>query len=460
MNKNRITLINISSTIILQGLAFVSGPVFSAALGTTNYGIAAVYLTWVQLASTIFSLQAVGMLAAAKVNFQDEDQEKYQSSVFSLATISYLCFSVITIVVLALLSKWLEINIIMVLFGLAQGWGLYCVSSMNEKFTYEFKAGRNFLLSVATSVLTIGVSLLLVYSFPPEKNYWGRIIGQSSVYTIIGIILFIYILTKGRTIYNKEYWKFTIPLTIPTIFHLLAYIVLNQSDKVMLQNMVDNSTAGVYALACTFSNLLISIYHAFNNSWVPYYYEYTKHNQIDRIHEHSKNYIELFTILTIGFMFLSKEVFHIYADGDFWAGTEMIPLFSIGNYFVFLYSFAVNFEFYNKKTKTIALGTSLAAVSNIILNFILIYVCGMLGAVIATALSHGLQFGFHYLSAMRIKTMDFPYHIKDFLPGFASVCLAATICFVTQNMWFIRWGIGAILGIYLLSKIIRRREIF
>lgn len=460
MNNNRTTLINISSTIILQGLAFVSGPVFSAALGTNNYGIAAVYLTWVQLASTIFSLQAVGMLAAARVNFPDEDQEKYQSSVFSLATISYICFSVITIVVLLIISKWFESNIIMVLLGLAQGWGLYCVSSMNGKFTYEFKAGRNFILSVVTSVLTIGVSLILIYFFPPEINYWGRIIGQSSVYTIIGIVLLIYILTKGKTVYNKEYWKFTLPLTIPTIFHLLAYIVLNQSDKVMLQNLVDNSTAGVYALACTFSNLLISIYHAFNNSWVPYYYEYTKHNKIDKIHKHSKNYIELFTILTIGFMFLSREVFHIYADRDFWAETEMIPLFSIGNYFVFLYSFPVNFEFYNKKTKTIALGTTLAAVSNIVLNFILIHICGMLGAVIATALSHGLQFGFHYLSAMKIKTMDFPYKIKDFLPGFISVCLACFVFYVTQDIWIIRWGLGAALGIYLLTKIIKRKEIF
>ena len=460
MNKNKITLINILSTIILQGLAFVSGPIFSTALGTNNYGITAVYLTWVQLASTIFSLQAVGMLAAAKVTYSDEVQEQYQSSVFSLATLSYLCFSVATIVLLLFTFKWFEVNIIMVLLGLMQGWGLYCVSSMNGKFTYEFKAGRNFILSVTTSILTIGVSLLLIYSLPPKENYWGRIIGQSSVYTVIGIILFAYILKKGKTVYNKEYWKFTLPLSIPTIFHLLAYIVLNQSDKVMLQNMLDNSTAGVYALACTFSNLLISIYHAFNNSWVPYYYEYTKHDEIEKIRKHSKNYIELFTILTVGFIFLSREVFHIYAHEGFWEGTEMIPLFSIGNYFVFMYSFAVNFEFYNKKTKAIAAGTSLAAIANIILNLILIYMFGMIGAVIATAISHGLQFGFHYISAKKIKTMDFPYRIKDFLPGLVSIFSACIVYYVTQNIWFIRWGIGTLLGIHLMTKIIKRRKIF
>ena len=77
-NRNKITIYNIASTIILQGLAFLSGPIFSGILGTNNYGIAAVYLTWVQIASTVFSLQAAGTIAIARVNYPIEDQEKYQ----------------------------------------------------------------------------------------------------------------------------------------------------------------------------------------------------------------------------------------------------------------------------------------------------------------------------------------------------------------------------------------------
>lgn len=460
MSKNRITILNILSTVVLQGLAFVSGPIFSAALGTNNYGIAAVYLTWVQLASTVFSLQAVGMIAIARVNYPRECQEQYQSSVFSLATIAYILFSILTLVSLSIASRWYDINLPMVCLGLAQGWGLYCVTAMNEKFTYEFKAGRNFILSVTTSLLTIGVSIFLIHLFPAENNYWGRIIGQSSVFTIMGIILLSYILYRGKTVYNRDYWKFTLPLTIPTVFHLLAYIVLNQSDKVMLQNLINNSTAGIYALACTFSNLLISIYHALNNSWAPYYYEYTKLEQIEKIHKHSKNYIELFTVLTIGFIFLSREVFHLYAHESFYTGTDMIPLFSVGNYFVFLYSFPVNFEYYNKKTKTIAFGTTMAAVFNIVLNYALILMCGALGAVIATALAHGLQFGFHYLCAKKIKEMPFPYKISLFIPGFIAVCIACIVYWLTRNLWYVRWVLGALLGIYMIIKIVKRKEIF
>ena len=459
-NRNKITIYNIASTIILQGLAFLSGPIFSGILGTNNYGIAAVYLTWVQIASTVFSLQAAGTIAIARVNYPIEDQEKYQSSVFSLATICYAGFSLLTVSVCAIVRERIGVNLLMLVLGLAQGWGLYCVTAMNSKFTYEFKAGKNFILTVTTSVCTIGLSIFLIYQFPADNNYWGRIIGQSSVYTILGILLFVYILSRGKTFYNKEYWKFTLPIAIPTIFHLLAMIVLNQSDKIMLQRMESNSAAGIYSLACTFATVLNTIYHALNNSWVPFYYEYTRKNQTDVMREHARNYIELFTIVSMGFILLAREVFHIYARSSFWEGTDLIPMFSIGFYFVFLYSFPVNYEFYNKKTKTIAIGTGGAALCNIVLNYYLISLWGAQGAVIATAISHVLQFLFHLICAKRINPGEYPFTIKDFIPGFIAVFATCFLYYMTRELWAVRWGIGATLGIYIVYKMIKRREMF
>lgn len=460
MNSNKVAIFNIISTVILQGLTFISGPIFSGILGPNNYGIASVYLTWVQVASTVFSLQAAGTLAVARVNFPMEDQEKYQSSVMCLSTLSYLCFSIVTIFVACTVSDKFSISVPMVIFGLAQGWGSYCSGVVNSKFTYEFKADKNLILSVVSSVLVIGVSLVLVNVFPSEINYWGRIIAQSVVYTGIGLILFIFLLKRGKTVYNKDYWKFTLPISIPTIFHLLSYTVLNQCDKIMLQSMVSNSVAGIYSLACSFGGVINTIYSALNNSWVPFYFEYTRNNQIDEMKRHAHNYIELFTILCMGFILLSREVFHIYAKESFWEGTDLIPLLSIGYYFVFMYSFPVNYEFYNKKTKTIAFGTAGAAIFNIILNYIFIKLLSIQGAVIVTVISHGLQFLFHYICARNMLSKEFPFRIKEFIPGLIAVCLTCAVYMFTKGLWFVRWGLGAVLGVWQFIKIVKRREIF
>lgn len=460
-SKNRITLLNMASTIILQGLAFFSGPIFSVALGTDNYGIAAVYLTWVQMASIVFSLQAGGAIAVARTDYPLEDQGKYQSSAFSLATFSFSCFSALVLLFVAVTSSFLHLSLPMFALGLLQAWGLYCVTFMNSKFTYEFKAGRNFILSVCTSALTIGASILLISFYKPEDNYWGRIIGQSAVYTIIGIILMIYMLREGKQTYNKEYWKYTLPITLPTIFHSLAHIVLNQSDRVMIQGMINNSAAGIYALAATFSAVMNAVWHAFNNSWVPFYYEYTRTDQIDEMKKHARNYLELFTVVAMGFILLAREVFHLYAtDRDFWPGTDYIPLLAIGYYFVFLYSFPVNFEFYNKKTKTIAAGTISAAAINILLNYIMIQWWGGLGAVIATVTSHVLLFLFHFVSAKKITEAVFPFSFTEFVPGFVVVSGTFVLYWLTKDLWAVRWCLGVLLGIYILIKVIRRKEVF
>ena len=445
---------------VLQGLAFFSDPLFSRLLGTNNYGIASVYLTWVQISSIVFSLQAAGTFSVARVYFPSEDQKRYQSSVLGLSTLSYLGFSLLAILGVFIASRWIKINFAMIIWGLIHGWGLYCVSAINSKFTYEFSAGKNFLLSVLTSAITIIMSLILINAYPLDTNYWGRIIGQSAVYGCIGIVLFVCMLRVGKTFYNKEYWKFTLPIAIPTIFHLLAHIILNQSDKLMIQNIISNSAAGIYALAHTFSAVLSTLYQALNNSWVPFYYEYNKQNQLEKIKAHSKNYIELFTILTMGFILVAKEVFQIYAKASFWEGTDLIPLFAIGSYFIFLYSFPVNYEFYNKKTKSIAMGTSLASACNIVLNIIFILLWGIKGAVIATIVAHGLQFAFHYICARRIDQGNFTYRISDFLPGLLAVCLTCAMYFFTKDLWIIRWIFALILGIFILLRIVKRKEIF
>ena len=147
-SKNKTTAINIASTIVLNGIAFATAPYFSAVLGTDNYGITAVYLSWVQAASTVFTLQAGATIALARNKYTMDDQNKFQSSVLSLASISYLICAVITALVVFFFFNNDNNVFPLTLVGLAHGWGMYCISFFNSKFTYEFKPGSNFILSV------------------------------------------------------------------------------------------------------------------------------------------------------------------------------------------------------------------------------------------------------------------------------------------------------------------------
>lgn len=464
MSMNKITLYNILSTVVLQGISLFTSPLFSRLLGPTNYGIVSIYNTWVSLISITFGLQTQSTIAIARSEFSKDEQEKYQSSILSLSILSYFIFSVLVIILIVPLSSIMQVEQAMIVLMLLHGFGQFCINFANLKFTYEFKANLNFYMSLIVSISSIVLSLILISMLSEDSNYWGRILGNCFVYFSFGLIIACCIQSKGKMFYSHVYWSFCLPLAIPIIFHNLSGLILNQSDRVMLQQLGSLSNVGIYSLAYSFGSVISTIWNALNNSWVPFYYEFTNKKKKNDITAHTKNYCEVFTVICIGFMLLTPEVYKIFASKEYWNGVRLIPIFVVGFYFIFLYSFPVNYEFYCKKTKVIAIGTTFSAVLNIILNFVLIQKDGIYGAAFATLISYALQYFFHLISVRVIEkkqSVKYPYGKNAFLIPTLIVCICSIVCYSIDGTFiYARWIIGGVLGCVELYRLLKRKAVF
>ena len=103
-NQNVIALFNILSTIILQGLAFFSSPYFSRILGTANYGIVSVFNTWVTVITIVFFVRMNGAIVMGITEYEEEEQAGYQSSILSLSILIFIGFSILTLVIVAIVK--------------------------------------------------------------------------------------------------------------------------------------------------------------------------------------------------------------------------------------------------------------------------------------------------------------------------------------------------------------------
>lgn len=459
---NTITLVNIISTLFLQGITFISAPIISRMLGTDNYGIASVYVTWVGLFSTVFGLQTQSTIAIARKEYAESKQTEYQSSVLCLSILSYILFSIVLLIIDEPISRLMGLPSRLMILMLAQGLGQYVVTFFNVKYTYEFKATKNLILTVIVSLSTFLASVLLIGCFPYEKSYYGRVLGQMIPYTLVGLSLCVYFFKYSRPKDLKKYWIFCLPLCVPIVFHNISNLALNQSSRVLLKTLIGNSEAGVYSLSYSFGAVLSTVWTALNNSWTPFYYKLSAEKEFKELRIRSKNYVELFTVLAIGFVLLSPEVFRIFASKEFWGGAQLIDVFAIGFYFMFLYSFPVNYEFYQKKTKLIAIGTVTASICNIIINILLIKRIGIFGAAVATAISYFLQFVFHHICATKVIKSDdsYPFKLRMFIPG--AVLFAVVIVFkqYLSAHVAVRWGLAFLLGILEIGRIFKRKSIF
>lgn len=456
--QNRIAILNILSTVILKGMSIFTSSLFSRMLGTSGYGVVRIYTIWVGVCAIAFSLQTQGTLVNARVEYPEEEQPKYQSSVMFLSLLAFLFFGAAVLLFLNPISELLQLEKFVILLILIHAFGSFCLNFLNSKFTYEFKAGRNFSVSTGVTISTLILSVILILLMPEEINYYGRILALSITYGGLGIITCAYVLIKGKTFYNREYWKLCLTLALPVVFYNLSDLLLGQCDQVMLQQMMSDSMVGQYGLALLFGGIMFTLFGALNNAWCPFFFEDMKNGRRVEIKAQAKNFLELYTVLSMGFVLLATEVYHLYASRDFWDGTILIPVF-VGSYFLnFLCTFPVNYEYYHKKTKIVALVTIFASLVNIGLNYILIGKIGMMGAALATMISHCLQFTLHYVYTRYVLGKgDYPFGIRLWAKYAAAFFAAAVFVMLTPDWWLLRWSMGAALGVWELYRIKKRK---
>lgn len=456
---------NILSQLILNGTNFVLIMIFTRFLSTSDYGIVSLFQAYALFFTIIVGLNVQGSIGTAFVHINEKEQNNYLSSIMLLAVIFFCIITAISIILIQPFKQFSELSSPLIILMLCYSFGTFAFNFVNIKYVYLRKSQFSCLIALIIALSMIILSWVGVRN--QEKlgiqPYVLRILSITIPYLICACYVVVTIFFKGNPFIGlKKYWIFCLPICIPLVFHGISQIILGQTDKIMIQKLLnDNGLVGIYSFIVTFVHVLNSVYTALNNTWVPIYYDYTKNKEFDMIEKRSGRYCNLFLCLCIGFMFVSPELVKIFADSNYWSGIKLIPLIVLSVFFTFLYSFAVNYELYFRKTKWIAVGTSLAALSNIVLNALFIPKFKLIGAAVATLLSYLLLFVFHQLCAFAIKTDSaYPYKLNFFIKRIAVIFIAIFIFGLTRNIFIVRWLITVIVGFYLLLNIKKNRSIF
>lgn len=176
----------------------------------------------------------------------------------------------------------------------------------------------------------------------------------------------------------------------PLIFSSLAIAIYMRIDQVMIQQMLGNKSAGLYSAAVRLSEVWYFIPVIVTNSLAPAIisarnidYELYK-NRLQRL---CTMMVWLSITLAIIVTFFSNTFVTILYGQAYQAASEVLAIQIWGGVFVFIgVSTGVFFTAENYTRKTLY-RTVLGAVSNILLNIVMIPLYGIYGAAIATLIS-------------------------------------------------------------------------
>lgn len=457
---SKVLIWNTVSKFLLQGLAFFTIPIFTRLLSPYDYGQMCTYASWVSLLTIVVGLETSSSIGVAYVKIPQKQFKSYLSSIMTISMLAFVPFLLLSVGLKNFLALKLGFPPFLIPIMVVCAFSSYCVGFCDNLLMRQRKVELNSVLSFLQALLSVGLSLLFVKKIENQK-YIGKIFAENLVIVIYGLIFFAFIIIRGKCFYNKRYWKFCLSFSLPLILHSACGIIFTQSDRVMLKKMIGESETGIYSVAYSLAMVINIIWMSFNSVWVTYYYDYKKLNDKENIKNKSNNYMLVFSVLTMGFMLLAPEVYKILAPEEYWSGINYIPLIALAYFFNFLYSFPANYEFYVEKTKVIAFGTMTVSFVNIVLNLLLIPKCKGMGAALATLISILFSFLIQEFNVRFVlKAKDFDYSPLLYIKGLVPVVITAVLYYVAMDFVILRWGMGVVLGVFLVMKIINNMEIF
>lgn len=461
LTENSIAILNISSTALVAGINFLTIPIFTRLLDTDGYGVVNIYTAWVQIFTVVIGFKADGSVGSAKANLRDEEQDSYHLSVLAMSFCFFAFVFSAAMLFLNAVSSLLGMDPILTICMLVQSFAAFVISVFNNRFIFKKQAQKNFAMSVGVCLATTLLSVFLILAvFTQNGGYLGRVFGLTIPNVAIAIGLILSLVLSGKAMIRLRYWKFCLVLTLPLVLHGLSQVLLSQTGKIAIQQSYGDSLAGVYSVAVVVSGLLHAIYTALNNSFVPFMYDDLAGKTSSEVKQsHFRNYFTSFTLGTCSFALVSPEILKIMSTEAYWSAISILPILTIGQYCVFLYSFPVNYEFFKMKTRSVAVGTVMAALLNVVLNYVLVPSIGMVGAALSAMAAYLSLFVFHFFTA-RFSLNDRNYPARFFAFGLGGVISMCVACYVLMDIAAARWAIAIAFLVMVGVRIAKTRSVF
>lgn len=431
-----------------KGIAFFTVPIFTRLLSTTDYGIVTTYDSWVAITAMVVGFALHTGIRIAFVDYKEEIED-FMATVTSFTVMSGAVVSVIIVFILHFVS--VNINVYLIVLCLLQSISSALIEDYSMYLMMQYRYKFRTIWMIVPNLISVFLSIIMIKYIMNDNLYLGRIIPTALTLIIFGGLTCILVFRKCSCILKIEYLRYALTFSAPLILHGIALNILSQSDRTMITWLANSSQTGIYSLIYNFSMIATVITTSLEGVWVPWFYKNVQEKNYSKINKIAKDYINLMTYCLIVIIMIGPEVVKFLSSDDYWTGIKIIPPVVISNFVIFSYTLYVNIEHYHKKTKGITFNTIIAAVVNIILNYILIPKFGYIAAAFTTLISYLISFELHAYKAKKLESKLYP--IKYFIPSFGAILAFSIIFYIFIDHTSVRWGVTIIfVGIMIFKE--------
>jgi len=401
------------ATIISQLITFILTPIYTRYFTPQEFGIFS--LTTMAI-SIISPLCMIGTSDALFRLYFDKDDLLYRKELIStsLKLVIYVTSSVLIIffifrkpIIIRYLGniKYLDY----IILGIFIIFFINITSITNSIIRMENNRKKIVQITLIQSVVTLLFNLLFIVIMHKDM----RFILVTNIINLI--ILFFITFEYGRKYLNfsdfrinknisKEIVKYGLPLT--PVF--IGYWILAAGDKLVLNYIYDTAAVGLYAVGMKLASIMSLFQAIFGQGWQFFSFSTMRDNDASKLYGKIFDLV-VFTgvcIVTI-LLFYGDFIFKILFAKNYYEAWAISPILCLGPVIMVLWWISAIGISITKKTVLSTIGIFLAAITNIILNFLFIPKYYLMGAAIATLISYVVMLIFAILFIRPLFNVDF-----------------------------------------------------
>ncbi len=398
-------------TVLSKGVGFLLIPLLTKVLSPTDYGVVDLFGAFIALINLTIALEISQGVARFYPSSESEiEKREIFSTGFWFSFWMYTAFAVITIAFSTSLSKNIfgisnlktefELGILASWFG-----GLYYL--IQNQFRWELKSRLYMWVSVFVVLTTFLLSYYLTYKL--ELGVKGVFLAQMGG-SMVGLGLGLFWLRNSfQFSINKELLFKLLKFSSPLVLSGISIFFTTYCDRIMLGQLLSVGDVGLYGVAFRFSSVVGLVLAGFQGAVSPLVFSHAKKpetpKEIATIFRYFA-FISLMLYLFIGSF--APDLIRIFTTTDYVGAASSVILLLPSLIISQLYIFTPGI-FLANRTKSLIWINLVGAVSNVILNYLLIVAFGLIGASIATFASATIVFSFYVCYTRKYYSIPFEW---------------------------------------------------
>lgn len=335
----------------------------------------------------------MGMYDALFRMFFEKNSQEYKKELCSTALTFTMFTSAIIFVVMILFRKPLSV----LFFSNRKYANLLCLSAISILI-----GATNSIVSAPTRMqnkrkiflITNFLSPIISYSISIPlllKGYYIVALPLASILAALSVEIIFMILNRDWFNFklNKRYLKEMLIIALPLVPNFLVYWIFNSSDRLMISKLIGTEWNGIYAVGAKIGQISQLIYTAFAGGWQ--FFAFSTMKDEDQV-KMTSNIFEYLGVITFSsgmvMAAISKIVFKLLFSEEYLVGYIVMPYLFVAPLLLMLYQVVVNQFLVIKKTWPSVIILSIGAITNVVINAILIPKIGIEGAALGTFLGY------------------------------------------------------------------------